>query len=162
MKIHYLIGDATIPGHRPAIIFHVNNSIGGWGRGFVISLSNRYPEPEKAYREWFKTGNPQLGDHQFVQVKPDLWVANIIGQEGVRWQGKKPPIRYESLEKGLKSAYDFALENGLTVACPRLGCVLAGGQWREIEAILKKVMTVETYVYTLLDQKNRWNDPYED
>jgi hypothetical protein len=30
---------------------------------------------------------------------------------------------------------------------PRIGCGLAGGKWEEIEPIIKKLMTVDTYVY---------------
>ena len=45
---------------------------------------------------------------------------------------------------------------------PRIGCVLAGGSWDLIEAIIKKVMTVDTYVYTIAEQKDRWPTQYED
>ena len=161
MNLHYIIGDATKPVHMPALICHCNNSSGGWGRGFVLALSAKYPEPERAYREWFRTGKPQLGDCQTVQVKQDIWVANLIGQFGTQWIGKTPPIRYDAIEKALKQAYEFAKQNDLTMACPRLGCVLAGGEWIEIETILLRTMTVETYVYTLSNQAWKWKDPYE-
>lgn len=178
-ELHYIIGDATTPIKTPAVVPHCCNSIGDWGRGFVLALSAKYPEPEKAYREWFKNGDykdlgkPELGKCQIVQVdnkkNPDdvIFVANIIGQHGTQWEGKTPPIRYESIEKGLKTAYQFAtemsvmLENGMTVHMPRLGSVLAGGDWGTIENIIKKVMTVDTYVYTLPNQAWKWKDAYE-
>jgi hypothetical protein len=44
---------------------------------------------------------------------------------------------------------------------PRLGAVLSGGSWNLIENIIKKTMTVETYIYTLESQKDRWPTKYE-
>ena len=48
----YTIGNATQPEGRPAIIVHVCNDVGAWGRGFVLALSRRWPEPERRYRHW--------------------------------------------------------------------------------------------------------------
>jgi len=155
-QIHYLIGDALKPVKTPTIICHCNNDAAGWGRGFVLAISKMWPEPEKAYREWFVTGKPRLGDVQFVQVTPDITIANMIGQHGTQWQGKIPPIRYDALEKGFKQVYERALAEKAIISMPRVGCVLAGGSWNVIGP-----MTVETYVYTLENQKDRWKDKYE-
>jgi len=171
-EIHYIIGDATEPIHRPSVICHCcNDGVRGqpaWGRGFVIALSAKYPEPEQEYRAWFKNksmnckgGPPRLGECQLVKVKPDIWVANIIGQHGTQWEGKTPPIRYEAIEEGLEKANKWALEIGATIHAPRLGAVLAGGEWKTLEGIIKKTMVVETYVYTLPNQAWKWKDPYE-
>ena len=49
-QIHYRVGDATAPvADGPKIIAHICNDIGAWGRGFVLAISRRWPEPEKAY-----------------------------------------------------------------------------------------------------------------
>ena len=160
-ELHYLIGDATEPIKRPAMIAHCCNSIGGWGRGFVLALSAKFPEAEKKYREWFEKGTPRLGETQIVPVADDISVANMIGQEGIRWVGKIPPIRYDSLKAALKMAYVVATRDGQTMHLPRIGAVLAGGEWSVIEKIIKDAMTVETYVYTLKKQKDRWKTIYE-
>ena len=72
MSINYVIGDATQPvGDGPKIIVHVCNDIGGWGRGFVVALSKRWPEPEGRYRAWHRGEEKApfaLGEVQFVQV----------------------------------------------------------------------------------------------
>jgi len=73
--IHYCVGDATRPnidGNK--IIAHICNDIGAWGRGFVLALSNTYPETERAYRSWYQQNSPwdklpcQLGFVQDVDV----------------------------------------------------------------------------------------------
>jgi hypothetical protein len=140
---------------------HVANDINGWGRGYVLALRGKYPASEKQYHEWFRTGKPQLGQTQFVQATSDVCVANMIAQRDVRWQGKIPPIRYDALTSCLKTVYEKAAKENLTVHMPRIGCVLAGGEWPVIEKIIKEAMTVETYVYTLEKQKDRWATVYE-
>lgn len=95
--IYYLIGDATAPvAVGSKIICHVCNDIGAWGKGFVLAISKRWPEPEAAYREWHRNrenNDFKLGAVQLVQVQPDLWVANTIGQHGLQRQSGQPPIR---------------------------------------------------------------------
>lgn len=68
-------GDATSPQARgPKIIAHICNDLGGWGKGFVLAVSRRWPEPERAYRQWHRerSGNDfGLGAVQLIQVRPD-------------------------------------------------------------------------------------------
>lgn len=93
--IMYVRGDATVPSVKGVkLIAHVCNDIGGWGRGFVLALSRRWPEPEKAYRAWHRDrahNDFGLGAAQFVQVEPYVWVANLIGQRGIRRGSKGFP-----------------------------------------------------------------------
>ncbi len=58
------------------MIAHVCNDIGGWGKGFVLALSHRWPEPEKANRAWHRdraTNDFGLGPVQLVQVERRVW-----------------------------------------------------------------------------------------
>lgn len=167
MNIHYLIGDATEPQNKPALICHVNNDVGGWGRGFVLALSKKDPRPEQYYRNWYKNRKSscpefKLGAIQIVPFVDDtMKVANMIAQKDTHPHNNIPPIRYEALKKCLTSAYHYASSNNMSISMPRIGCVLAGGDWSEVEKILKEVMTVETYVYTLPNEKNNWGENYE-
>ena len=48
-------GDATSPQAKGVkIIAHICNDRGGWGKGFVVAISRRWPEPEEAYRAWHR------------------------------------------------------------------------------------------------------------
>jgi hypothetical protein len=86
--ITYLKGDATCPqGKGVKIICHVCNDIGGWGEGFVLAISKRWKEPQAEYRKWHAAGKESgfaLGAVQFVQVEPYIWVANMVGQRGIK------------------------------------------------------------------------------
>lgn len=140
MIISYVTGDATVPiGAGAKVIVHVCNDVGGWGRGFVMAVSKRWPEPEACYRAWFRDGGPspfELGQVQFVEVSPELWVANMIGQHDTRPKGGRPPVRYEAIRTGLANVRDFARAHSATVHMPRIGAGLAGGRWDEIAAIV--------------------------
>ncbi len=142
IPIHYVVGDATSPVvDGPKIIVHVCNDIGGWGRGFVMALSRRWPEPEREYRNWHRGETSQpfaLGEVQFVQVESDIWVANLIGQRDIRQRGGSPPIRYDALRAGLQTVGREARRLSATVHMPRIGCGLAGGKWEEVGPIVEQ------------------------
>jgi O-acetyl-ADP-ribose deacetylase (regulator of RNase III) len=140
--IHYTTGDATTPSVKgPKLIAHVCNDRGGWGRGFVLALSARWPEPEKAYRKWYRersTNDFGLGAVQVVPVheRHRIWVANMIGQHGVKTGSAGPPVRYDAIDRCLAKLAEHALELEASVHMPRIGCGLAGGKWERIEPLV--------------------------
>lgn len=153
-EIRYLKGDATQPQAKGnKIIAHVCNDLGGWGAGFVLAISKRWPEPEEAYRAWHKErskNNFELGAIQLVQVEPYVWVANMVAQRGVKTGSEGPPIRYEAVRECLKKLAGEAKTLNASVHMPRIGCGLAGGKWERIEPIIAEELIepgVETTVY---------------
>lgn len=139
-EISYVRGDATVPSVKGVkVIAHVCNDVGGWGRGFVLALSRRWPEPEAAYRAWHRgraANDFGLGAAQFVQVEPYVWVANMVGQRGIRTGSKGVPVRYEAIDTALGALADKALELEASVHMPRIGCGLAGGTWSRVEPLI--------------------------
>jgi O-acetyl-ADP-ribose deacetylase (regulator of RNase III) len=120
-EIMYVRGDATAPrGKGVKLIAHVCNDLGGRGRGFVLAVSRRWPEPEAAYRRWHRerAGNDfGLGAAQFVQVGPYVWVANVVGQRGTRTGSKGVPVQYEAIDTGLGLVTERAVERGRRFIC---------------------------------------------
>jgi O-acetyl-ADP-ribose deacetylase (regulator of RNase III) len=154
--IVYLMGDATKPQTRGnKIIAHVCNNIGAWGKGFVLALSKLSPAPEPAFREWYaerEHNDFALGAVQFVSVSPDIKVANMIGQHGIRASRGVPPIRYDAVERALKIVGEKALAESASVHLPRIGCGLAGGKWSKIEPLIEEqicALGVPVFVYDL-------------
>ena len=155
--IQYLVGDATCPkGDGNQIIAHICNDAGGWGRGFVLALSDNWPQPEAAFRAWHRNREENdfaLGAIQLVQVEDDLWVANMIAQHGTRPDDHgNPPVRYEALKTALAALATMAKDLQSTVHMPRIGAGLAGGRWDMIEPIIERTLCkhdVETFIYDL-------------
>jgi len=153
-NIEYVKGDATRPlGDNTKMVLHCCNDIGKWGAGFVLALNNRWMEPKREYVNWFghgkqidstisnTTGSFKLGEVQTVTVESDIVIANMIGQKGVRYQGRTPPIRYSAIDSCLKKVADIVenqakVNNVITIHCPRFGSGLAGGKWPHIESLI--------------------------
>jgi O-acetyl-ADP-ribose deacetylase (regulator of RNase III) len=154
--ITYLKGDATAP-QAPGskIIAHICNDRGGWGKGFVMALSGRWPQPEEAYRSWHRDRAENdfgLGAVQFVEAGPRLWVANMVAQHGMTAGSEGPPIRYEAVEECLGKVAAKAQELGASVHMPRIGCGLAGGKWELIEPIIQRTLCDRDVAVTVYDR----------
>jgi O-acetyl-ADP-ribose deacetylase (regulator of RNase III) len=154
-SIRFLKGDATSPQAKGVkIIAHVCNDRGKWGKGFVKALSARWPEPEQAYRAWHRgraRNDFALGSVQFVQVERHTWVANMVGQHGVRGGSRTPPIRYEAVGECLGKVAEKAMELNASVHIPRIGCGLAGGKWERIEPLIARALCERGISVTVYD-----------
>jgi len=163
--IRYLKGDATSPQAKgPKIVAHICNTAGGWGKGFVLAVSKRWPEPERCYRAWYhartipttlregflilSSGDFGLGQVLLVQVLPDTFVLNMIAQQGLKTGSKGPPIRYDALAACLRTGDQLAKDMNVpaTLHMPRIGTGLAGGRWEHIEPFLAKLRS-DVYIY---------------
>lgn len=153
--IRSIRGDATQPQARGnKIIAHICNDLGGWGKGFVLAVSKRWPGPEEVYRAWHRQRSKNdfgLGAIQVVQVEPYVWVANMVAQRGMKTGSKGPPIRYDALRACLKKLAVEAEELGASVHMPRIGCGLAGGRWEQVEPIILDELTSQGVGVTVYD-----------
>lgn len=153
--ITYVRGDATAPrGKGVKLIAHVCNDLGGWGKGFVLAVSRRWPEPEAAYRHWHRErarNDFGLGAVQFVQVGPYTWVANMVGQRGMRTGSKGVPVRYEAIDAALAGVAERAAELNASVHMPRIGCGLAGGTWARVEPLISGQLVSRGIAVTVYD-----------
>jgi len=163
--LKYLLGDATDPIKKPAIIAHVCNDIGLMGSGFVVPLYTKNPKVKSEYVRWYRDTQEglakpplRLGEVQVLEFQKDVLVANMIAQqETIRTN--RHPLKYEALDTCLLSVYEKAVSSGLSVHMPRIGAERAGGTWSEIEKVILKVIAkfpVESYVYTLPDETWKW------
>lgn len=161
LTIKYVVGDATAPqGEGLKIIAHCCNNLGAWGAGFVLALSRKWERPEKEYRAWCEGHGQEefqklLGATQLVPVEENIWVANIIGQDGVgRRKDGTPPIRYDKLGVGFGHIANYANgnpEKNVSVHAPRIGCGLAGGEWPEVERLLNQHLVDKGVPVTIYD-----------
>lgn len=149
MAIQYVVGDATNPIKKPAIIAHVCNNKGGWGAGFVLAISRKWSEPEKRYRE---DKLYDLGYTELVMVEKNIIVANMVAQHGFRSNINPVPLCYGPLETCLRNVASFIKHDDLkwSVHMPRIGCGLAGGKWELVEPIIDKALAgIDVFVYDL-------------
>lgn len=147
-KIKYITGDATNPqGEGVKIIPHICNTWGVWGAGFVLALSKKWSYPEDYYRA---RHTYPLGHVDILSVEDDIFVANMIAQEGIGLnKDTVPPIRYEALAQTLYKVNGVAEKMNASIHMPRIGAGLAGGDWIVIEKIIETNVHVPVTVYDL-------------
>ena len=147
--IKYIPGDAVTlqeAGKRPAILAHSCNSVGQWGKGFVMEIQRRWKTPRQ---EYLKLPVPiQKGFVQFVEVEPGITVANMIGQGN---PNEASPVDYEAIRTALATVRTKAIESGAAVHMPRIGSGLGRGDWSIVEKLVQDEISshgVDVIVYT--------------
>lgn len=134
----FLIGDATEPRSRPAVVVQVvNDATPNWGgRGFARAVRKVWPPVQESFRVWAGEENLQLGKVHLQRVEPGLWVASMVAQHGYG-PSKRPRIRYAALRAGLATVAEMALAREATIHLPRIGCGEGGGEWTLIEDLIR-------------------------
>ena len=160
-KLTYLIGDATQPIIREdeySVIVHCCNTLGVWGASFVIPLAKHYPNARSSYFNYIHKGNIKLGDVDEVKVTDNIYVENLMGQKFIgKGTNGEIPCDYNAIEKGFLNiiATWYNRNEYYSIHMPRIGCGLAGGDWKVIEDIIKRTFidmaNVDVFVYDLKD-----------
>ncbi|WP_309940440.1 macro domain-containing protein [Aureibacter tunicatorum] len=130
------------------------NNLGGWGKGFVLAISKRWKEPEAAYRSWHRNrakNDFALGNIQIVQAEQYIYIANMLGQQGMRTGSNGVPIRFEAVRECLEKLVLEAERLNASVHMPRIGCGLAGGKWDRVEPIIKETLIDKGIQVTIYD-----------
>lgn len=176
MKVEYKEGDLfeALPLTGGVIIPHVVNSVGAWGAGFVVPLGQKFPVARETYRQWFKgkewaalSVDPKvsfkLGNTIIPQVNNDIFVANMLAQDGLPSFSNRQPLQYDALEKCMEEVGEFAKTQKLSVYCPLFGAGLAGGDWYKIELLVQKYWIKQGIPVTCFYLKDKlpdgWNPP---
>ena len=145
--IQIIKGDATEPIKKPAIIAHICNTAGRWGRGFVVPLGEKYPMAKSAY---LSLPEYTLGKIQVINCGNDIVVVNMIAQYGIFPMNGIPPIRYDAVRQCLIKVHNKALLECRSVHMPKIGSGLAGGDWKTIYKIIQDIFDtfgVDVYIY---------------
>jgi len=147
MKNKLIKGD--ILNVQQGIICHQVNCMGKMGAGIALSIRKKWPSVYQDYIAAYDKGQLQLGN---VLLSPvviaQLYVANLCGQ--YRYGRDKRYTDYGALETCLKRVREMGERLNLTVFVPyKMGCSLAGGDWKVVEDMINKA--VPTSIIVKLD-----------
>lgn len=128
---------------------HCANTYCTFGAGVAKQIKKRYPEAYEADLATKDLGEKKLGNYSQATVDGGKFVVvNIYGQIGIGNDGD-PVNRNVQYDHLFDAFYLLAQEiserhqiGNLVIGVPMLGCGLAGGKWRIVEAIL---LTIEEY-----------------
>ena len=150
MTIQYIQGDLFSTSHE--FILHGCNSKGVMGSGVAKIVRDRFPGAYEAYKLWCATGF-RLGQYLAVPERGKV-IINAVTQQNY---GKAAdqlgpnPVRYVSYDAVAEIMRSLNKQHaGSTIAMPRIGAVLGGGDWAVISAIIESELTnVQAVVYHL-------------
>lgn len=136
LMVHQIKGNVLEQGF--GIVAHGCNCKGGFGAGVALAVAKKHPEARNAYLMKFNTEGWRLGDVQFVMGRDGHLIANCATQKDYMPRGKRH-VDYDAVRACMEKVRDYAKEHNLSVACPKIGAGLAGGDWSIIKGILKEV-----------------------
>ena len=121
------------------------------GAGIARAIKARYPEAYRADCTTIQGDRGKLGTYTSAQY-PDRLIFNLYTQ--YKYGQDKLHLDYEALVNALHLMKDYLDEHDPNqheiVGLPRIGCGLAGGEWKLVEELIADVFFDRTvHVYTL-------------
>lgn len=145
--INYVKGDVLESG--AGVVAHGCNCKGGFGSGVAGAVTQKYPYVRANYIDKFMHDGWTLGEVQLVEIEDNRYIANCATQNNYLPRGVCH-ADYVAIKTCMEKVKNFAIENNLTVAIPKIGAGLAGGDWNKIEGILNEVFVDhDVSIYTL-------------
>jgi len=153
----YKKGDVLNSGER--IVVHGCNCKNTMGAGIAKQIRKQCPKAYAADQATLWGDKTKLGTFTWATEVNDLIVFNAYTQ--YNYTRTEVDVDYEALEKAIDSICQFV--NGESniwrlfpehtiIAMPKIGCGLAGGDWKIVSEILERVSeknNVEIRVYEL-------------
>jgi O-acetyl-ADP-ribose deacetylase (regulator of RNase III) len=144
MKIEYVKGDIFKSEHR--FILHGCNAQGVMGAGFAKLVKEKHPFAYKNYLYVHQTRGLKLGEVIIVRCKGRV-IIHAITQQYYGSDGKRY-VSYDAVANAMAAIEENLYGN--TVAMPKIGSGLAGGDWNVIAAIIEtELKSVKPIVYEL-------------
>lgn len=133
--VHYKKGDLFLAPED--ILAHGVNCRGAFGSGVAGRMAREHNRARDRYLHKHLFAGWKLGDVQFV-ASNDKFIANCATQDDFGYKGECL-VDYKAIKECMYKVKDFAMENQLSIAIPKIGAGLAGGDWKIIESILEEV-----------------------
>ena len=140
-------------------IAHGVNCQNVMGSGVARVLFEKYPTVKSAYHEQmeydlglYEHSSSLLGDYHLVEQIDGKIIVNMLTQDYYGYDGSK----YVSCD-GIQKAFECFAESygagipGASIAIPKIGCGLAGGNWDIVSRIIDDATgdDLDVYVYYL-------------
>lgn len=150
MTIRYIHGDLFQNIQSGDVLCHIVNDVYKIGAGFTKPLIKHFPNVRDGYLNWKITGNVsctltsatlKLGHVQFLQgSSPQIIIANMCAQHGVRSRWNQHPIDYAHLASCLQHVANYVATKTTVnrIVAPKFGTGLACGDWEIIATLIEK------------------------
>lgn len=133
------------------VIIHQANCFGKMGAGIAKQIVKKYPEAGKADLGFSVPvgGKDRLGKYSSYTAPNGVTIVNMYSQ--YHWGRGKKQTSYSDMKQALTSILKEVEGNKIGVPF-KIGCGLAGGDWRIVSKLIDDVSTElrkEVYAYKL-------------
>lgn len=143
--ITYIKGDVLKSGCT--FVAHGVNCQGGFGSGVAGQIKATYPNVAQAYLRKFNRNGWKLGEIQVVPTPKGPTIINCATQDSY---GMSDAVHadYKAIRTVMTKLYRLIKGTDSTLAMPKIGAGLAGGNWKTIEKIINDCFPdITVYVY---------------
>lgn len=159
MITRYIIGDITETELK--YIAHGVNCQNKMGSGVAKALFTAIPAVKREYHDYCRYDKPEdlLGRVNIVPdylSSRDITVFNMFTQLNYGYDGNKY-VNYGAIVRCFDQlANKIKWMKGKTIAIPKIGCGLAGGDWNIVEQLINDTVgdELEIWVYELEEKKS--------
>lgn len=172
-KLTNIIGNITAPQktteNEIIIIPHIANNLGIFGAGVALAIKNKWPKAYGTYIEELKIFDDyrnSLGSITYIEVEPNIYVFNMIAQDGIKNKDNLKPIKYWALIKCMKEVLStigilksnelmFGNKNSkYVIHCPKFGNLRAGGNFEFILELINETWIDRGIDVVIYEYKN--------
>ncbi len=130
-------------------VVHCVNAQHRMASGVAKAIRQKYPQ---VYEDYMNTKVLNLGDVIVTKENTNIVVFSIVGQKYYGYDSKRY-VDYNALQDGLLEVSKLCEQNNIdAISMPLIGAGLAGGDWEDIEPIIKRIfkyISVYIYIYVL-------------
>lgn len=135
---------------QETIIAHGCNSMGVMGSGVARIVKEKWPRAFKDYRNEYEKNGLFIGEVIF-SVCADKIIANCITQQSYG-RDKKQYVDYNAIRTCMSGIKEYMIQRNLnSLAMPKIGAGLGGGDWPLIEDIINKVFISNSVSISVYD-----------
>lgn len=151
-----------LPKFKDAVLVHICNNIGVWGKGFTADLDRNCPKIGEHFKRWFKNldakGIESLGMvHTDFLEGTRIVVASMVAQDSVFSAHNLKPIRYADLIQCMESVCEVCKSANIKeIIGPKFGAGLARGNWAFIEELIQEIWVNSGYDVTIYNYGKDW------
>lgn len=123
------------------IVIQQCNTHNTFGSGIARAIREMFPLAYAADTAAHSRKENVLGNFSWAKVEPNRYIFNVYAQDAFGRDGKVY-TNYDALRTGLQKVKMHVIENfpdKPTIALPRIGCGLGGGDWKVVKEMIADV-----------------------
>lgn len=118
------------------IIAHGVNCVGGFGSGVAGQIAKQFPFIKSCYLEKYRFEGFELGEIQIIECSKTF--INCATQKEYLPRDQCH-ANYIAIRDCMNKVKCYAFLKNKSIAIPKIGCGLAGGDWNIVKPILEEV-----------------------